>query len=168
MAWIELGRLGAPFGIRGWIHVASFTDPPERLLQYPEWGLRLANGERLSRRLVSGREHGRGLVAQLEGVASRDGAAALTGAVIEVQRAALPPVGAGEYYRADLVGFAVLNLEGVSLGTVSHFVDAPAGALMVTIEPGGREYWVLASPKHLRSVDLAGRAIVVDWPAELE
>lgn len=168
MAWIELGRLGAPYGIRGWIHVASFTDPPERLLQYSEWGLRLANGERISRRLVSGREHGRSLVAQLEGMVSREDAAALTGAVIEVERAALPPVGAGEYYRADLVGFAVRNLEGASLGTVSHFVDAPAGAVMVTVEPDGREYWVLATPKHLRSVDLAARAIVVDWPVELE
>jgi 16S rRNA processing protein RimM len=148
--------------------VASFTDPPEGLLQYPEWGLRLASGERLSRRLISGREHGRGLVAQLEGVASPEGAAALTGAVIEVERAALPPVRAGEYYRADLVGFAVRNHEGASLGTVSHFVDAPAGAVMVTREPGGREHWVLATPKHLRSVDLAARLIVVDWPAELE
>jgi 16S rRNA processing protein RimM len=101
-------------------------------------------------------------------VASPEGAAALTGAVIEVERAALPPVRAGEYYRADLVGFAVRNHEGASLGTVSHFVDAPAGAVMVTREPGGREHWVLATPKHLRSVDLAARLIVVDWPAELE
>lgn len=167
MAWIELGRLGAPYGIRGWIHVDSFTDPPDGLLGYPEWSLRLASGERLSLRVVSARGHGRGLVAQLQGVASREGAAALTGALIEVERAALPPVRDSEYYRADLVGFAVRNLEGATLGTVSHFVDAPAGAVMVTRDPGGHEHWVLASPRHLRSVDLAARAIVVDWPAEL-
>jgi 16S rRNA processing protein RimM len=168
VVWIELGRLGAPYGIRGWVHVDSFTDPPDGLLKYPEWGLRLASGERQSRRVVSARGHGRGLVAQLEGVASREGAAALTGAMIEVQRAALPAVGESEYYRADLVGFAVRNLAGTALGTVSHFVDAPAGAVMVTKEPGGREHWVLAVPKHLRSVDLAARVIVVDWPGELE
>jgi 16S rRNA processing protein RimM len=148
--------------------VDSFTDPPDGLLRYPEWALRLSSGERRHLRVVSGRGHGRGLVAQLEGVASREGAAALTGAMIEVERAALPPVRDSEYYRADLVGFAVRNLEGVALGTVSHFVDAPAGAVMVTREPGGREHWVLASPKHLRSVDLASRVVVVDWPAELE
>lgn len=146
----------------------SFTDPPDGLLGYPEWSLRLASGERLSLRVVSARGHGRGLVAQLQGVASREGAAALTGALIEVERAALPPVRDSEYYRADLVGFAVRNLEGATLGTVSHFVDAPAGAVMVTRDPGGHEHWVLASPRHLRSVDLAARAIVVDWPAELK
>jgi 16S rRNA processing protein RimM len=168
VAWIEIGRLGAPYGTKGWLHVDSYTDPPDGLLKYREWALRLASGERVTRRVAGGRGHGRGLVAQLEGVASREGAAALTGAVVEVERATLPPAGEHQYYRADLVGLAVRNLDGVALGTVSHFVDAPAGAVMVTREPGGREHWVLASPKHLRNVDLAQGLVVVDWPAGLE
>jgi len=168
VAWIEIGRLGAPYGTKGWLHVDSYTDPPDGLLKYREWALRLASGERVTRRVAGGRGHGRGLVAQLEGVASREGAAALTGAVVEVERATLPPAGEHQYYRADLVGLAVRNLDGVALGTVSHFVDAPAGAVMVTREPGGREHWVLASPKHLRNVDLSQGLVVVDWPAGLE
>ena len=168
MASIELGRLGAPYGIRGWVHVDSYTEPPDGLLKYREWALRLPSGERTTRRVTDGRGHGRGLVVQLEGVTGRDGAAALTGATVEVQREALPPAGEGQYYRADLEGLPVRNLEGAQLGTVSHFVDAPAGAVMVTREPGGREHWVLATPKHLRTVDLAAGLVVVDWPAELE
>ena len=168
MAWIELGRLGAPYGIKGWLHVDSYTDPPDGLLKYRDWALRLASGERITRRVATGRSHGRGVVALLEGVASREDAAALTGAVVEVERAALPPAGEHEFYRADLVGLAVQNLEGRALGTVSHFLDAPTGTVMVTREPGGREHWVLAVPKHLRRVDLARGMIVVDWPAELE
>ncbi len=104
---MELGRLGAPYGIRGWIHVESHTDPAQGLLEYRPWVLRLANGERLTRQVVEGRAHGGGLVAHLEGVADRDQAAALTGAVVEIERAALPPAGDREYYRADLLGFVV-------------------------------------------------------------
>jgi hypothetical protein len=33
---------------------------------------------------------------------------------------------------------------------------------------GEREHWVLATPQHLRKVDLAARSIIVDWPVELE
>ena len=168
MEWIELGRIGAPFGIKGWLHVESHTDPPERLLGYPEWALRLASGERLTRRLAEGRRHGEGLVAHLEGVDERGEAATLTGAVIEVERAALPALAEREYYRADLVGLRVRNLEGAALGTVSHFVEAPAGVVMVTREESGHEHWVPAAPPHLQRVDLAAGEILVDWPAELK
>jgi len=168
VAWIELGRVGAPYGIKGWIHVVSHTDPPQGLLEYRQWVLRLANGERVMRHVAAARVHAGGLVAQLDEVRTREEAAALTGAVVEVDRAALPPTGEREYYRADLVGFQVRNLEGTDLGWVSHFVDAPAGAVMVTRATDGHEHWVLAAPRHLRRVDLAAREIVVDWPAELE
>ena len=163
-----MGRLGAPYGIKGWIHVESHTDPPQRLLEYRQWVLRLASGERVTRRVAAGRVHAGALVAQLDEVRTRNEAAALTGAVVEVDRAALPPTGEREYYRADLVGFCVRNLEGADLGVVSHFVDAPAGAVMVTRAIDGHEHWVLADPRHLRRVDLAAREIVVHWPAELE
>jgi 16S rRNA processing protein RimM len=168
MEWVELGRIRAPFGIKGWLHVESHTDPPEGLLRYREWVLRAVGGERLTRRVVEGRRHAEGLVAHLEGVDDRGEAAALTGAVIEVERAALPRLGEREYYRADLTGLRVRNLEGAELGTVSHFVDAPAGALMVVQEAGGREHWVPAGPPHLRRVDLAAGEVLVDWPAELK
>ena len=168
MEWIELGRIRAPFGIKGWLHVESHTDPPEGLLGFREWALRLRSGERLRRRVTEGRRHAEGLVVHLEGVDERGGAGTLTGAVIEVERTALPPLAEREYYRADLVGLRVRNLEGAELGTVSYFVDAPAGVVMVTREGSGHEYWVPAAPPHLQRVDLAAGEILVDWPAELK
>jgi 16S rRNA processing protein RimM len=164
--WIELGRLGAPYGIKGWLHVESHTDPPERLLEHRQWSL-VRNGTRQTWQVAQARSHGQGLVALLEGVSTREQAAALTGALIEVTREALPPAGERAYYRADLLGFRVRNLEGADLGEVSHFVDAPAGAVMVS-RAGTREHWVRAAPPHLQKVDLAAREILVDWPAELE
>jgi 16S rRNA processing protein RimM len=117
-------------------------------------------------------------VVRLEGIEDRNAAARLTGAWIEVARAELPPTGDREYYRADLIGLEVENLEGIALGRVAYFIDAPAGAVMVVAEredadagaPGAsrREHWVLADPAHLRRVDLAAGRILVDWPAELE
>lgn len=164
MGWIELGRIGAPWGIKGWLHIETYTDPPEGLLEYRQWVLRLGSGERVTRRVAEGHPHSDRLVARLEGIEDRDRAAALTGAVIEVDRAELPPAGDREYYRADLAGFKVSNLEGVELGTVGYFVDTPTGPMMVV--QGAREHWVLAIPKHLRKVDLTAGQILVDWPAE--
>jgi 16S rRNA processing protein RimM len=177
--WVELGRIGAPFGLAGWVHVSSYTEPPEALLEYDEWTLRPEGGERRRYRLVEGQPQGERLVVRFEGIESRDAAALLTGAWVEVDRAELPPTGDREYYRADLIGLEVENLEGVALGRVAYFIDVPAGAVMVVrgregAEPpkdeavSRREHWVLADPAHLRRVDLAAGRILVDWPAELE
>jgi 16S rRNA processing protein RimM len=148
------------------MHVDSYTAPPEGLLQYPEWVVRGRHGERQRRDVAEGRLHGERLVARLEGIQDRTAAAALTGYVIEVDRAALPPTRDREYYCADLVGCEVHNLEGDRLGKVAHFVDTPGGPVMVVRQAAGREHWVLATPRHLRKVDLATGTIQVDWPLE--
>ena len=164
MEWVELGRIGSPYGVLGWMHIQSFTDPPEGVLEYPVWGLRLGAGAQTSHRLVAGRIQGRGVVARLEGVTDRDAAALLRGALIEVRRSALPPTAKREYYRGDLIGFVVRNLEGVELGKLDHFVDGAASAMMVVV--GTDEYWIPAIPQYLRKVDLEGRLLSVDWPAD--
>jgi len=41
-ALIQLGFVGAPFGVRGWIKLRSHTDPPERLLEHRS--LRIGQG----------------------------------------------------------------------------------------------------------------------------
>jgi 16S rRNA processing protein RimM len=162
--WIELGRIGAPWGVKGWVHIDSYTDPPDGILDYEGWFLRLGSGERVKHVVAEGQPHGDRLVARLEGVEDRDRAATLTGAVIEVDREQLPPTGEREYYQADLIGLPVRNLEGVELGKVSYFLETPTGPMMVV--QGEREYWVPAVPKHLSKVDLAAGWIVVDWSAE--
>lgn len=115
-------------------------------------------------RVIDGRRQGDGVVVQLEGIADRGSAAALTGATIEIERSRLPRIDTGGYYRVDLIGCRVVNEENVELGVVDHFVDAPGGAVMVV--RGERERWLPAAAPHLREVDLALRRIRVDWPAD--
>ena len=162
--WIELGRIGAPWGVKGWVHVDSYTDPLDGILDYRQWTLRLGSGERITHRIAEGHPHTDRLVARLEGIEDRDRAAALRGAVIEVDRSELPPTGEREYYQTDLLGLPVRNLEGLDLGKVDYFADTPTGPMMVV--RGEREYWVPAVPRHLSKVDLAAGLILVDWPLD--
>jgi 16S rRNA processing protein RimM len=159
---LELGRIGAPYGIKGWVHVQSFTNPPEKLLKYRSWSLKDSAFE-----VVEGRLQGNGLVARLEGIEDRDKAALLQGSIITVARSLLPKLRKREFYQADLIGLGVTNLEGVALGEVSHFVETPGGDVMI-VRKGGQEHWVPATKEHLSKVDLAAGMVVVDWPAALE
>ncbi len=165
MEWVELGRIGRPYGIKGWLHVESFTEPLEALLNYRTWTL-CRGAARVQQLLEQGRRQGQGLVAHLRGVEDRRAAQGLVGMMVEVARSELPAPAAREYYRADLLGFAVSNRQGVDLGVLAHFVESGAGAMLVIRDAAGTEHWVPASPECLWAVDLAAARIVVDWPVD--
>lgn len=157
---MELGVVGAPFGVRGWVKLRSFTEPPDRLLTHRTVQLGLRDSWTTYRIEESGRSGGQ-LTAKLSGVNDRDQAQALRGARVCVPRGELPPGDDKEFFRADLIGCDVVNLEGRRLGKVSHFVESPAQVLMVV--RGEREWWVPAVPQYVRRVDLRIRRVVVDW-----
>jgi 16S rRNA processing protein RimM len=157
---IQLGQVGAPYGVRGWVKLRSFTDPPDRLFEHPRLELGSNGAWRTVEIVAHGRSGGR-LTAKFAGIDDRDLAQSLTGAVLCVARSELPGRGAGDFYRADLIGCEVVDQSGARLGVVQHFVETPAHALMVV--RGEREYWVPAVPQHLRRVDLAARRVTVDW-----
>jgi len=182
---IELGVVGAPFGVRGWVKLRSFTDPPDRLLQHRNLQL-LVGGSWVAYKIEASGRSGGQLTAKLSGVNDRDQAGVLRGAQISVPRAELPQRDDKDFYRADLIGCEVVNLAGRYLGKVQHFVETPAQVLMVVrggdaapgvatpgesesrgvagvATPGEKEYWVPAVPLHLRRVDLQARRVVVDW-----
>src|SRR5277367_4691222 len=95
-ALIELGQVGAPFGIRGWVKLRSYTDPPERLLEHGTLSLRLGGAWRDYAVEATGRSGG-SLTVKLAGVVDRTAAEALNGAVVAVPRSDLPPCAAGDF-----------------------------------------------------------------------
>lgn len=159
-ALIELGVVGAPFGVRGWVKLRSFTDPPDRLLQHRRVQLKIS-GSWISYAIEANGRSGGQLTAKLSGINDRDQAQALRGASVGVPRSELPARDDKDFYRADLIGCEVVNLSGIALGKVQHFIETPAQVLMVV--RGLKEYWVPAIAQHLRRIDLAARRVVVDW-----
>ena len=163
--YLTLGQVASAHGVRGGLRVNTFTEPPQALLEHELWHLVSASGQQKDLRLKAGDAYRDQLRVELEGVTDRDAALALAGWWVQVDRSQLAAPAAREHYREDLVGLAVVNEEGVALGTVSHFVDLPAGAVMVV--RGAREHWVPAAPPHLKRVDAATGTVHVDWPDEL-
>jgi 16S rRNA processing protein RimM len=162
-AFIRLGIVGAPFGVRGWVKLRSHTDPPERLLEHRSLRIGRHGAWTLYRIEASGRSGG-ALTVKFAGVEDRDQAQALRGADVCVERSELPPRNDKDFYRADLIGCEVVDLEGTGLGVVQHFIETPAQVLMVV--RGAREFWIPAVSRHLRRVDLEARRVVVDWSAD--
>lgn len=163
-SFMTLGQIAKAQGIRGWLLVRSFTDPPEALLEYEQWLVVSPAGVTRPVRLEEGALYRDRLRVRLDGVSDRDEAQALSGWWVQVARSSMPALGEREHYRDDLLGFEVRNVEGAMLGRISHFVDLPAGAVMVV--RGAQEYWIPAAPQHLLKVDAAQRMVSVNWPEQ--
>jgi 16S rRNA processing protein RimM len=161
---IVLGRVTGPFGVKGWLKVESFTEPPAQILEFPRWRADAPGRAERELKPAEGRSHGKGFVVRFDGIDDRDAAVALGKPELWVEREELPALKPGEHYRADLVGFEVVNKTGASLGRVARFVDLPANAVMVVV--GERERWLPVGPGQLLRVDAVKRCITVDWDAE--
>lgn len=161
---VIVGRVSGLFGVQGWVKVFSHTAPRENIINYSPWQLKLGSGWK-ELTVKAGRAQGRGLIAQLEGIADRDAAAALVGAEIAVCREQLPAAAEDEYYWADLEGLRVITRDGVELGIVSHLLAT--GANDVLVVRGERERLIPYIPGQVVvDVDLNAGTLRVDWDPE--
>jgi 16S rRNA processing protein RimM len=160
-ALLVMGRILAPYGVKGWVRVVTFTETPENLLAYSPWHLML-NGRWQVAEVLDGREHGKGLVVHLAGCDDRDTAAGYSGTDIGVYRSQLPAPEADEYYWSDLVGLQVFTLQDTLLGVVDHLLET--GANDVLVIRGEREHLVpFVREQVIKSIDLETGVIRVDW-----
>ncbi len=170
---VEVGRIADAWGVQGWFKVVPYSSAPEALLAARSWLLQPS--ERAGKSAFSGtlqlairqaREHGDALVAQAQGVEGRDAAELLRGARVFVARSAFPAPRPDEYYWVDLIGLAVVNREGVPLGTVRELLaGGPQTTLVLAHEVEGkpRERLIPFVSAYVDQVDLAGGRITVDW-----
>lgn len=168
---VVLGRVSGVFGVKGWVKVWSFTDPPEGILSYRDWQLGLPGGWE-EHRVDAGQRQGKGLVAHLAGCDDRDLARRFVQADIAVSAESLPQLPEGEYYWYQLEGLDVIAARGdgtrVLLGKVDHlFATGANDVVAVRPAPGSvdeRERllpWV--DGKVILGVDLAAGELLVDW-----
>jgi 16S rRNA processing protein RimM len=157
---VVLGRVGGPFGVRGWVKVQSYTDPVEGIARFPVW--ELYRGSSLGRRgLLEWKRAGSGVAVCLEGVDTREAAQALNGAEVRVERAELPPTAPGEYYWHDLMGLDAFTPGGGPLGRVAGILDLPAHPVLVL--EGDRERLVPLVGERIVAVDIDAGRLTLDW-----
>jgi 16S rRNA processing protein RimM len=83
-----------------------------------------------------------GGIARFAEIADRNAAEAARGTELTVPRSALPPLGEGEYYYADLIGLPVVSETGDPLGTVRNVENFGAGDVLDIATGEGKSFMV--------------------------
>ncbi len=171
---VNVGRITAVYGIKGWVKVHSYTEPQENLFSYHPWLLKTKHGVKKIE-IDDARPHGNAFVAHIVGVDDRDLALEYTAADIAIERDLLPELDDGEYYWSQLEGLVVISCyEGKEqrLGVVSKIMETGANdVLVVTADADSidkRERLIPYVPEQfVVSVDLVAGEMRVHWDPEV-
>lgn len=162
-----MGRITAPFGVRGWVRIQFFGDDPQSWAHLPCWWLgadeQADDARWQTRPLAECKVQGKGLVARFDGIEDRSAAEKLVGQYVGAPREALPVAAKNEFYWVDLIGLEVVNLAGERLGCVSELVRTGAHEVLGVRDQEGRQRLLPFVATVIKEVDLAGRRIQVDW-----
>ena len=108
-----VAQIGAAHGLRGGVHLRSFTEEPGAFAQYGP--LETADGSR--RFEIDSVEPSKdGFTVRFVGVTRREQAEALRDTLLYVDRERLPATDADEFYHSDLIGLTALSPAGETLG----------------------------------------------------
>jgi len=127
---ILVGKIGAPYGIKGWFKITTYTEVPEGIFDYSPWFITLG-GQQQTVKVAEWRRHNKGLIAKIQGVDSRDEAEAWLHGEIFVSANQLPELSDDEFYWRDLTGMMVKTDKGYDLGKVSSLMETGSNDVLV-------------------------------------
>ena len=151
---VALAAVAGAHGIKGEVRLKLFAASAASLAHHAAL---LVGGREIA--LHSVRDGGKTAIARFEGIATREAAEALRGSLVEVDRAALPPLEEGEYYHADLIGLPCVDASGAALGIVVAVEDFGAGELLEVERAGGQRALVPFKPG---IADLTDGRVILD------
>lgn len=159
--WVTLGRVVAPFGVRGDLKIFPQTDIPNRFAQVETIYL---GPQHLSYRIVSVRPYkGTLLLLHLKGIESANQAEELIGLALEIPLERIAPLPPDQYYVHDLLGLRVETPGGQVLGVIKDILTTAGNDVYVVQEQiTHREVLVPAVKEMVKRIDLAARLLILD------
>ena len=159
---VLLGEFGRAHGLKGEVRLKSHTGEPLAIANYGT--LQTADGRSMTLRSVrqAAGDQPDLLVAQVEGVASREAAEALNRVALFAPRERLgEPADEDEYFLADLIGLSVRSEAGETIGTIVEVPNFGGGDLLEIAPSRGPTILVPFTKTFVPHVDPKGGVLVV-------
>lgn len=162
---IVIGKFGAPFGVKGWIKVLSYTEARANILDYQPWYVPSEDTPPIPVELPMERSavQNGNVIVKLMGVESPEQARILNGKIISAARKHLPSLKQDEYYWSDLEGLTVINQRGEVLGKVTYLMATGSNDVLVVEGAIQRHAIPYLLGSVVTQVDLTKQEIHVNW-----
>ncbi|HLU28304.1 MAG TPA: ribosome maturation factor RimM [Glycomyces sp.] len=163
MVQVVVGRIVRPHGVRGEVVVEVRTDDPEERFRP---GAEYATPSGALRAETVRWHQGRPMLT-FEGVRGRDAAEALRGTLLSLEVDPAEELESDEFHDTDLIGLAVVTVDGERVGTVTAVDHGPAYEALVVKRRGTHPLPIPFVDEMIDGVDLDAGTVVVDPPPGL-
>ena len=162
---VPLGEIVTTHGIEGWLKLKVYN--PRTTALSANQNIFLEKGGICSpHRLQEAKFHRRQLLLRLRGIDGINEAEPWVGSVVSIAEETLQPLGPGEYYHYQVIGFDVVDTRGNWLGVVTRLWSNPGGDLYV-VTGEHKEHLIPAVKEIVEKIDFAGGTMVINPPAGL-
>jgi 16S rRNA processing protein RimM len=164
---VVMARIAAPFGIKGWLKLQTFTEYSDSLDAFDTWFLaKGVGGNDWEEVLVEDfAVNAKAVVVKLKGCDDRNAAELMRKRDVAVPRDWLDETGSGEYYWIDLIGAEVVNEAGDRLGRVASLMETGANDVLV-VQSGTSETLIPFVSDYVVNVDREKKLVTVHWQKE--
>ncbi len=158
--WATIGKIVAPFGLRGEVKVVSLSDIPDRFAKLRH----IYVGPSFTRYTLQGVRPYKGemLLLKLAGVNDATVAETLRGYELTLpidELAELPP---DSYYQHDILGLTVLRLDGREVGVIRDIWTTGGNDVYEVRSPEGKQFLIPAVKDIIKQIDLIRRVMYID------
>ncbi len=154
--FLIVGRILAPWGIRGEVKVEVITDFPERFAPH-----NLLYLDALPFEIESCRPHGQFLIVKLVTIDSVQAAEKLRGRDLTIPRSELRELPEGLYYAFQIIGLNVVTTGGERLGQVIDIMTTASNDVYI-VEGKRGEILIPAIEDVVKSIDLKKGEMVIE------
>lgn len=161
-AFVVVGKIRRPHGVKGEILMEVHTDFPERLIS----GKIVFVGDIYREHIfASTRQHALGMIVKIQGIDDPETAGELRNQMVYVKTGDLPQLPEGEFYLHMIIGFRVVDETGNLLGILQEILETGANDVyLVKAEQSQEELLLPAIESVILDVNLEKREILVRLP----
>jgi len=157
--WATIGKIVAPFGLRGEVKVLSLSDIPDRFVKltvaylspdctcYPIESVRPYKGDMV--------------IMKFGGIDDANAAERLRNRDLYIPLEKLAKLPPDSYYQHDIIGLPVSTLDGTALGTITDIMVTGSNDVYIVKAPDGRQILLPAIKEVVKQVDLIRRVMYI-------
>lgn len=161
---VTLAHVLAPWGIKGFVKLRLYTEYIDSILQYPFIFLIKKNVNIGQHTIVNHVVKHDTIYVQFSNIKDRDQADLLKSCAVCVEHDQLIELPVGQFYWHDIIGFTVLNKQGVVLGQFVRLFNASVNEVLEIETEQKKTILIPFVPNvFIKEIDTEHKSIVVDW-----